>query len=77
LPRAVAEAPKIINIREKPMEKKMLEKSAAERFFLRLSKEIPVIKLRYPGMSGRIQGDKNVNNPAVKAEKSFNIGVIL
>lgn len=75
LPKNVAEAPKVIKISENPrMNIKELIITFV-RIFFRLSpaesssKEIPVIKAKYDGIRGRIQGERKEMIPADKATK--------
>ncbi len=70
-PKKEAEAPKRINIKEKPATKKRVERKT----FLRVSflssvsssRERPVIKEKYAGIKGKTQGEKKDSNPAIRA----------
>jgi len=67
-----ADAPIIIKTAEKPETKEIAEKKT---FFLisesycavNLSSEKPVMKEKYPGIKGNIQGEKKDSNPAANA----------
>jgi hypothetical protein len=57
---------------ENPKTNEMVERKtffliSALRFSVSSSKERPVIKVKYAGMSGSTQGDKKERNPAIKA----------
>jgi len=67
-----AEAPIIIKTAEKPETKEIVEKRTFFLIFasysaVSLSSEKPVIKEKYPGIKGNIQGEKKDSNPAANA----------
>ena len=61
-----------IKTRENPQTKETVEKTtffliSGLRFSVNSSREKPVIKVKYAGMSGSTHGDKKERNPARKA----------
>ena len=71
-PRKEAEAPIRTKTKEKPKTNEKVEKNtffllSELQFIVNSSKEKPVIKVKYEGIIGSIQGEKKESSPARKA----------
>src|SRR5262245_43364357 len=74
-PAALNEAPSATNTTEKPTTNvtawvSTRRRIAAVRSFDRSATDLPVMKDRYDGNSGSTHGDRNENNPALKATRT-------
>lgn len=70
----------MINTSEKPHTNESVDRNTFFRIFLWVpssnsSSENPVIKLKYAGIKGNTQGDRNESNPAINAAEYVTVCV--